>query len=43
VLADRRLVSKRYGRAFLMSLPCRYRVVSNSEALVRAAEEFFGE
>ena len=42
VLADRRLVSKRYGRVFLMSLPCPYRVVSNTDALVRAADEFFG-
>jgi DNA polymerase III epsilon subunit family exonuclease len=41
VLADRRLVSKRYGRVFLMSLPCPYRVVSNSEALCTTAEEFF--
>ncbi len=43
VLADRRLVSKRYGRVFLASLPCPYRVVSNSEALARAAGEFFEE
>jgi DNA polymerase III epsilon subunit family exonuclease len=43
VLADRRLVSKRYGRVFLASLPCPYRVVSNSDALARAAEQFFGE
>jgi DNA polymerase III epsilon subunit family exonuclease len=42
VLADRRLVSKRYGRAFLASLPRGWRVVSNSDQLVAAAEEFFG-
>ncbi len=42
VLADRRLVSKRYGRVFLQSLPCSYRVASNSEQLASAAEEFFG-
>ncbi len=42
VLADRRLISKRYGRAFLQSLPCGYRMASNSEQLARAAEEFFG-
>jgi DNA polymerase III epsilon subunit family exonuclease len=42
VLADRRLVSKRYGRAFLASLPRKWQVVSNSDQLVAAAEEFFG-
>jgi ATP-dependent DNA helicase DinG len=42
VLADRRLISKRYGPVFLASLPCSSRVVSSGDGLIRAAEEFFG-
>jgi ATP-dependent DNA helicase DinG len=42
VLADRRLVSKRYGRIFLQSLPCPWRPAASPEQLLSAAEEFFG-
>jgi ATP-dependent DNA helicase DinG len=41
VLADKRLVSKRYGTAFLRSLPCRAQVVTSLDQLVSAVEEFF--
>jgi Rad3-related DNA helicase len=41
VLADRRLVSRRYGRTFLNSLPCRPQRVPGPDALFRLAEEFF--
>jgi ATP-dependent DNA helicase DinG len=43
ILADRRLVSKRYGRIFLQSLQCPYRVISNNQTLIRCAEDFFAD
>lgn len=43
VLADKRLVSKRYGSAFLSSLPCRAKIVASNAQLVREVEGFFGE
>jgi len=42
VLADKRLVSKRYGSVFLNSLPVRPRVVANAEQMVRQVEDFLG-
>lgn len=40
VLADRRLLTKRYGQTFLRSLPCGYRVAAGVEQLAAAAREF---
>ena len=40
VICDKRVVSKRYGNAFLRSLPTPYRAFGRRDALVRAAVEF---
>jgi len=41
VAADRRLVTKKYGRMFLASLPTRYRVFREPEPMLEAIRGFF--
>ncbi|MFH0911697.1 MAG: helicase C-terminal domain-containing protein [Planctomycetota bacterium] len=43
ILADRRVVAKRYGKVFLESLPTRAEVFSDRAAFLDALEEFFSE
>jgi Rad3-related DNA helicase len=43
VIADRRLVTQRYGQAFLRSLPRKAEVFGSSEEMLQAVREFFGE
>jgi len=43
VLADRRVVTRRYGRFFLRSLPAPWRSVATLEALLGAARDFLSK
>lgn len=40
VLADKRVITKRYGPQFLKALPTRHRVYAQPEALCQAVSEF---
>lgn len=43
IVADRRIVSKRYGRIFLDSLPTQAETFADSRVFLEAVEEFFSE
>ncbi|MFO8008517.1 MAG: helicase C-terminal domain-containing protein [Candidatus Brocadiia bacterium] len=42
MVADRRIVTRDYGRSFLDSLPTRHQVLSNPEEALEAVRDFFG-
>jgi Rad3-related DNA helicase len=42
VLADKRVITKRYGAAFLRALPAKADVVSHLDGLIGEVKEFFG-
>jgi ATP-dependent DNA helicase DinG len=43
VLADKRVLTKRYGAAFLRALPAQARTITSQDALVAATREFLAE